>query len=103
MAKELISTHLDKLKNCDDDTVKEMPCSQKHLHVEVKSQKLMEKKPSQENLKQKLALVLDGKTVGFVMNDDIKEKFLLLAQQCHSVLCCRATPNQKVRKIEKHR
>ncbi|XP_066939381.1 phospholipid-transporting ATPase VD [Macrobrachium rosenbergii] len=42
-------------------------------------------------------LVIDGRTLVFVLDHraNLKKPFLLLAQKCSSVLCCRATPLQK--------
>ncbi|KAH9160413.1 hypothetical protein LEN26_001860 [Aphanomyces euteiches] len=41
------------------------------------------------------AMVIDGKTLGLVLDDDIKYLFLAVAQQCKSVICCRCSPSQK--------
>ncbi|KAI1088896.1 phospholipid-translocating P-type ATPase [Rostrohypoxylon terebratum] len=41
------------------------------------------------------ALVIDGFTLRWVLNDRLKQKFLLLCKQCASVLCCRVSPAQK--------
>ncbi|KAI1392437.1 phospholipid-translocating P-type ATPase [Hypoxylon trugodes] len=41
------------------------------------------------------ALVIDGFTLRWVLNDSLKQKFLLLCKQCASVLCCRVSPAQK--------
>jgi phospholipid-translocating ATPase len=40
-------------------------------------------------------LVVDGFTLRWVLNDRLKQKFLLLCKQCKSVLCCRVSPAQK--------
>lgn len=41
------------------------------------------------------ALVVDGFTLRWVLDDSIKQKFLLLCKNCKSVLCCRVSPAQK--------
>ncbi|KAF0697359.1 hypothetical protein As57867_011900, partial [Aphanomyces stellatus] len=41
------------------------------------------------------AMVIDGKTLALVLDDDIKYLFLAVAQQCKSVICCRCSPSQK--------
>ncbi|KAH7283900.1 hypothetical protein KP509_34G030000 [Ceratopteris richardii] len=41
------------------------------------------------------ALVIDGKALGYALEDDMKEKFLQLAIRCASVICCRVSPKQK--------
>ncbi|KER32855.1 hypothetical protein T265_01144 [Opisthorchis viverrini] len=43
----------------------------------------------------KLALVIDGETLQFALEEDMKGSFLRLARLCTSVLCCRSTPSQK--------
>ncbi len=42
------------------------------------------------------ALVIDGKTLGYALDQNLEQDFLRLAKHCESVLCCRATPFQKV-------
>ncbi|KAL8466222.1 hypothetical protein ACS0TY_035365 [Phlomoides rotata] len=41
------------------------------------------------------ALIIDGKTLTFALEDDMKHKFLNLAVECASVICCRVSPKQK--------
>ncbi|XP_043706715.1 probable phospholipid-transporting ATPase 4 [Telopea speciosissima] len=41
------------------------------------------------------ALVIDGKTLAYALEDDIKHQFLSLAVDCASVICCRVSPKQK--------
>ncbi|KAJ6775740.1 putative PHOSPHOLIPID-TRANSPORTING ATPASE [Salix koriyanagi] len=40
-------------------------------------------------------LVIDGKSLAFALDKELKKKFLELALACASVLCCRSTPKQK--------
>ncbi|XP_077199553.1 phospholipid-transporting ATPase VA isoform X2 [Paroedura picta] len=42
-----------------------------------------------------LGLVVDGRTLAYALDKALEDKFLLLAQRCRSVLCCRSTPIQK--------
>lgn len=41
------------------------------------------------------AMVIDGKTLALLLEDDIKYLFLSVATQCKSVICCRCSPAQK--------
>lgn len=41
------------------------------------------------------ALIIDGKTLTYALEDDIKHLFLGLAVDCASVICCRVSPKQK--------
>ncbi|XP_006342965.1 probable phospholipid-transporting ATPase 4 [Solanum tuberosum] len=41
------------------------------------------------------ALIIDGKTLSYALEDDTKLQFLNLAVDCASVICCRVSPRQK--------
>ncbi|KAJ7012011.1 probable phospholipid-transporting ATPase 4 [Populus alba] len=41
------------------------------------------------------ALIIDGKTLSYALEDDMKHQFLALAVVCASVICCRVSPKQK--------
>ncbi|KAL0905958.1 hypothetical protein M5K25_024411 [Dendrobium thyrsiflorum] len=41
------------------------------------------------------ALIIDGKALSYVLEDDMKKEFLNLAVNCASVICCRVSPKQK--------
>ncbi|KAE8700704.1 putative phospholipid-transporting ATPase 5 [Hibiscus syriacus] len=41
------------------------------------------------------ALIIDGKTLAYALEDDMKQQFLGLAVECASVICCRVSPKQK--------
>ncbi|KAL8122873.1 putative phospholipid-transporting ATPase 4 [Apium graveolens] len=41
------------------------------------------------------ALIIDGKTLSYVLETDMKHQFLNLAVDCASVICCRVSPKQK--------
>ncbi|PLN81677.1 phospholipid-translocating P-type ATPase [Aspergillus taichungensis] len=41
------------------------------------------------------AVVIDGDTLRLMLDDRLKQRFLLLCKQCKSVLCCRVSPAQK--------
>jgi phospholipid-translocating ATPase len=41
------------------------------------------------------ALVIDGDSLKLVLDDTLRQKFLILCKQCKSVLCCRVSPAQK--------
>ncbi|XP_062232932.1 putative phospholipid-transporting ATPase 9 isoform X2 [Phragmites australis] len=41
------------------------------------------------------ALIIDGKSLTYALEDDLKFKFLDLAIKCASVICCRSSPKQK--------
>lgn len=52
-----------------------------------------------------LALVIDGKSLGFALEKDIEKTFMELAVMCKAVLCCRVSPLQKalvVKLVKKH-
>ncbi|XP_051146039.1 putative phospholipid-transporting ATPase 9 [Andrographis paniculata] len=41
------------------------------------------------------ALIIDGKSLAYALEDDVKSLFLELAVGCASVICCRSSPKQK--------
>ncbi|CAK9151264.1 unnamed protein product [Ilex paraguariensis] len=41
------------------------------------------------------ALIIDGKSLQYALDDDMKKLFLELALGCASVICCRSSPKQK--------
>ncbi|KUJ23533.1 P-type ATPase-like protein [Mollisia scopiformis] len=41
------------------------------------------------------AIVIDGDSLKLVLDERLRQKFLLLCKQCKSVLCCRVSPAQK--------
>ncbi|URE48277.1 E1-E2 ATPase [Musa troglodytarum] len=41
------------------------------------------------------ALIIDGKSLAYALEDDVKNLFLQLAVGCASVICCRSSPKQK--------
>ncbi|XP_071693969.1 phospholipid-transporting ATPase 6-like [Rutidosis leptorrhynchoides] len=41
------------------------------------------------------ALIIEGKTLTYALEDDLKFQFLNLAVNCASVICCRVSPKQK--------
>ncbi|KAH6595449.1 hypothetical protein BASA61_003809 [Batrachochytrium salamandrivorans] len=63
----------------------------KHLMAE-KHSKL--KKQPDGDLEQ-IALIIDGKSLAYALEDDIKFIFLELATLCKAVICCRVSPLQK--------
>ncbi|XP_014509126.1 phospholipid-transporting ATPase 10-like [Vigna radiata var. radiata] len=42
-----------------------------------------------------LALIIDGKSLTYALEDDVNDLFLGLAIGCASVICCRSSPKQK--------
>ncbi|MCD7472612.1 putative phospholipid-transporting ATPase 9 [Datura stramonium] len=41
------------------------------------------------------ALIIDGKSLAYALDDEVKDMFLDLAIRCASVICCRSSPKQK--------
>ena len=46
------------------------------------------------------AIVIDGDSLKLVLDDTLRQKFLLLCKQCKSVLCCRVSPSQKAAVVQ---
>ncbi|KAI7985561.1 putative phospholipid-transporting ATPase 9 [Camellia lanceoleosa] len=50
-----------------------------------------------------LALIIDGKSLTYALDDDVKDLFMDLAIGCASVICCRSSPKQKALSLVKVR
>ena len=46
------------------------------------------------------AIVIDGDALRVMLDDRLRQKFLLLCKQCKSVLCCRVSPAQKAAVVQ---
>jgi phospholipid-translocating ATPase len=46
------------------------------------------------------AIVIDGDSLKLVLEEALRQKFLLLCKQCKSVLCCRVSPAQKAAVVD---
>ncbi|CDK29912.1 unnamed protein product [Kuraishia capsulata CBS 1993] len=59
-----------------------------------KCEALRENDLSQEDM-ESLALVIDGKSLGFALESDLEDMFLEIGLLCKAVICCRVSPLQK--------
>ncbi|KAL2340738.1 hypothetical protein Fmac_008678 [Flemingia macrophylla] len=50
---------------------------------------------SRGTCQQTFALIIDGKSLTYALEDDMKNMFLELASYCASFICCRSSPKQK--------
>ncbi|XP_047315904.1 putative phospholipid-transporting ATPase 9 [Impatiens glandulifera] len=78
-------------KNRDDSKVNEAAKASVIHQIEEGKELLIESYNSLEPL----ALIIDGKSLTYALEDDVKDKFLELAIKCASVICCRSSPKQK--------
>ena len=46
------------------------------------------------------AIVIDGDSLKMVLEEELRQKFLLLCKKCKSVLCCRVSPSQKAAVVQ---
>jgi phospholipid-translocating ATPase len=46
------------------------------------------------------AIVIDGDALKLVLEDELRQRFLLLCKQCKAVLCCRVSPSQKASVVQ---
>lgn len=47
-----------------------------------------------------ISIIIDGKTLSFALEDDIKMEFVALCTSAKSVICCRVSPIQKAQVVE---
>ncbi|GFQ01736.1 putative phospholipid-transporting ATPase 9 [Phtheirospermum japonicum] len=48
-----------------------------------------------KSMSESFALIIDGKSLVYALDEDVKKLFLELAIGCASVICCRSSPKQK--------
>ena len=83
----------------EDDTIDTAEAElDKHLatfNLTGSDQELQAAKKDHEPPKPTHAIIIDGDALKLVLQDELRQKFLLLCKQCRSVLCCRVSPSQK--------
>ena len=98
MANSIIASKLEYLETMKQNPIVENISSSPPSNEESPPDVLTPGEANQhDSTTHKVALVIDGKTLGYALEQSLEMDFLKLAQQCHSVLCCRATPHQKVK------
>ncbi|KAM4829760.1 putative phospholipid-transporting ATPase IM [Thomomys bottae] len=65
-----------------------------------KQQPLELKSAAEETLAGEHALVINGHSLAYALESDMKNDFLKLACMCRAVVCCRVTPLQKAQVVE---
>ncbi|KAN0065197.1 phospholipid transporting ATPase [Thecaphora frezii] len=55
----------------------------------------LDMKPTEAAPKDGFAVVIDGETLRYALDDKLKPLFLALTTQCEAVVCCRVSPAQK--------
>lgn len=80
------------------------PCRSKFLDIsffyQASRQSVLQqitdgKKQVAKSKSEAFALIIDGKSLAYALDDGIKNLFLDLAVGCASVICCRSSPKQK--------
>ncbi|KAL1373119.1 hypothetical protein HN51_003131 [Arachis hypogaea] len=80
------------LEKMEDKTASDAAMKASVLRQIQEGKKLLSR--SDENA-EALALIIDGKSLTYALEDDVKDLFLELAVGCASVICCRSSPKQK--------
>lgn len=78
-------------KSCDKYAIAK--ASKESVHGQIK--RWMASVLTSSGASEEFALIIDGKSLVYVLEDDIKGIFLNLALRCASVICCRSSPKQK--------
>ena len=88
----------------DDESVdqaeKELAKNLSVFNMSGSDEELKDAKTNHEPPAPTHALVIDGETLKLVLDDRLRQKFLLLCKQCRSVLCCRVSPSQKAAVVQ---
>ena len=101
-AMDLIHIKLDEAEDEDvsdedllDQAEKQLDENLATFNMTGSDEELAEAKKNHEAPGPTHGLIIDGFTLRWVLDDRMKQKFLLLCKQCRSVLCCRVSPAQK--------
>lgn len=54
----------------------------------------------QSKSKNEYALIVDGKTLIYCLNQEIRKSFMKICLACKSIICCRVSPSQKAEVVE---
>ncbi|XP_076926038.1 putative phospholipid-transporting ATPase 4 [Bidens hawaiensis] len=82
-----ISTNVDMLNQDSKKAVKE--------NIKLQLTNAMQMIKVERDPHAAFALIIDGKTLTYALEEDLKHEFLKLAVGCASVICCRVSPKQK--------
>ncbi|KAF7806313.1 putative phospholipid-transporting ATPase 9 [Senna tora] len=80
------------LEKVEDKSAAAKAIKESVLHQIMEGKELLS--ASDEN-SEALALIIDGKSLTYALEDDVQDLFLELAIGCASVICCRSSPKQK--------
>ncbi|TIA90033.1 hypothetical protein E3P99_01747 [Wallemia hederae] len=69
------------------------------LQIESSLNKLQSTGSDDGFVDKKYAVVIDGETLKYALNEENKNLFLNLGTQCETVLCCRVSPSQKAQTV----
>ncbi|TIB13429.1 hypothetical protein E3P92_02275 [Wallemia ichthyophaga] len=69
------------------------------LQIESSLNKLQSTDSNDGFIDKKYAVVVDGETLKYALNEENKSQFLNLGTQCETVLCCRVSPSQKAQTV----
>lgn len=69
------------------------------LQIESSLNKLQSTNSDDGFIDKKYAVVIDGETLKYALNEENKNLFLNLGTQCETVLCCRVSPSQKAQTV----
>lgn len=72
-----------------------MPCQDLKDTVQMQITNALQTIKQENDSHAAFALIIDGKTLTFALEADLKHQFLALAVGCASVICCRVSPKQK--------
>lgn len=69
-----------------------------YLNLEEKLDAIMAHQENEDSmgiLDSSLALIIDGSSLKYALDDDLQDMFIELASRCKAVICCRVSPLQK--------
>ncbi|CAN7098233.1 unnamed protein product [Brassica rapa subsp. narinosa] len=91
----LETPHIKALEKAGEKDVTEQASRESVVKQMEEGKALITRGPSDTDSHEAFALIIDGKSLTYALEDDFKNKFLDLATGCASVICCRSSPKQK--------
>ncbi|CAG7868656.1 unnamed protein product [Brassica rapa] len=91
----LETPHIKALEKAGEKDVTEQASRESVVKQMEEGKALITRGPSDTDSHEAFALIIDGKSLTYALEDDFKQKFLDLATGCASVICCRSSPKQK--------
>ncbi|XP_024127954.1 probable phospholipid-transporting ATPase VD isoform X2 [Oryzias melastigma] len=86
--------------NCDNKEACEALLNELIVEVQCGEEGVSEPREDPSSGSTGFILAIDGRTLDWALQDDLRSSFLELSRKCKAVLCCRSTPLQKSKVVQ---